>query len=182
MDEVDYILAIRTQLVFPSGTQKSVDGHPFRWEVIEAILKQVDLHLYNLSKAYPNSIEVFRRKQGGFPVVFFLRTDVENELVSRLVEDVFRGRGSILPDECSKADRLAIKKFISEPKPSMLVVKHIQQMLPNKPAVRQIAYLLRGILVHRILLMALKKRWNVQYGLHPSKYSYSLNLCKRVGL
>lgn len=167
MDAVDYILAIRTQLVFPSGTQKSVDGHPFRWEVIEAVLKQVDLHLYNLEKAFPNSIEVFRRQNGGFPVVFFLRNDVENELVFRIVEDVFRGRGSILPDDYSKTDRLAIKKFISEPKPSTLVVKHIQQMLPNKPVVRQIAHLLRGILVHRILLMTLKKRWNVQYGLAP---------------
>ncbi|CAG8973686.1 hypothetical protein HYALB_00002252 [Hymenoscyphus albidus] len=169
MDEVDYILAIRTQLIFPSGTQKSVDGHPFRWEIIEAVLKQVDLHLYSLQKAFPQSIEVVRRAQGGFPVVFFLRNDVETELISKIVEDVFRGRCSILPDDCSKSDRLAIKKFISEPKPSTQVLKHIQQMLPNKPAVKQIVHLLRGILVHRILLMTLKKRWNVQYGLAPDR-------------
>ena len=30
-------------------------------------------------------------------------------------------------------------------------------------------YLLRGLLVHRILLLTLKKRWNVQYGLHPNR-------------
>lgn len=30
-------------------------------------------------------------------------------------------------------------------------------------------YLLRGLLVHRILLLSLKKRWNVQYGLHPCR-------------
>ncbi|KAI9824011.1 MAG: hypothetical protein M1826_007544 [Phylliscum demangeonii] len=34
---------------------------------------------------------------------------------------------------------------------------------------KQIVYLLRGLLVHRLLLLALKKRWNVQYGLHPQR-------------
>ncbi|CAG8953309.1 hypothetical protein HYFRA_00003516 [Hymenoscyphus fraxineus] len=169
MDEVDYILAVRTQLIFPSGTQKSVDGHPLRWEVIETVLKQVDLLLYTLEKKLPHSIEVVRRLQGGFPVVFFLRNDVENELISRLVEDIFRRKCSVLPDECSRSDLIAIRKFISEPRPSDAVSKRIQQLLPHKPAVRQVVYLLRGLLVHRILLMTLKKRWNVQYGLAPAR-------------
>lgn len=30
MDEADSILAIRTQLIYPSGAQKTVDGHPHR--------------------------------------------------------------------------------------------------------------------------------------------------------
>ena len=47
-------------------------------------------------------------------------------------------------------------------------------MFPDKPAVKQDIYLLRGLLVHRILLLALKKRWNVQYGLHPNRDSIAV--------
>jgi hypothetical protein len=36
----------------------------------------------------------------------------------------------------------------------------------NTPLMKAL-YLLRGLFVHRILLMVLRKRWNVQYGLHP---------------
>lgn len=35
LDESDYTLAMRTQLIYPSGSQKTVDGHPYRWEVVE---------------------------------------------------------------------------------------------------------------------------------------------------
>jgi len=35
LDESDYTLAMRTQLIYPSGSQKTIDGHPYRWEVAE---------------------------------------------------------------------------------------------------------------------------------------------------
>ncbi|KAG9230020.1 hypothetical protein BJ875DRAFT_521350 [Amylocarpus encephaloides] len=169
LDEVDYILAVRTQLIYPSGSQKSMDGHPHRWETIEALLKQVNLHLWNLQKAYPRSIEVVPRDGGGFPLVYFLRKDVEEELIRRLVDDVYRGRGSLLPDVCNKSDRLAVKHFISLAKPSMQAQERIRQLFPDKPAIKKVIFQLRGLLVHRILLMCLKKRWSVQYGLHPTR-------------
>jgi hypothetical protein len=168
LDECDNILALRTQLIYPSGSQKIVDGHPHRWETAQILLARVDGHLFNLQKVFPQSVEVIRRPQGGFPVVFFLRKDVEDTLIARLVDDIFRGRTTLLP-ECNKPDRLVIKQFISEPKVSPEVAQRISEIFPDKPAARQTIHLLRGLLVHRILLMALKKRWNVQYGLHPGR-------------
>ncbi|KUJ24466.1 uncharacterized protein LY89DRAFT_663197 [Mollisia scopiformis] len=169
LDECDNILALRTQLIYPSGSQKTVDGHPHRWEVAEALLSQVNGHLHNLQRAYPRSIEVIPRGQGGFPVLFFLRKDVEDELIYRLVDDVYHGRTTILPVECTKQDRASIKAFISQAKVEPEVLQSISAMFPEKPAFRRVVYLLRGLLVHRILLMSLKKRWNVQYGLHPNR-------------
>ena len=64
IDECDNILALRTQLIYPSGSQNTVDGNPHRWEIAEAILGLVDGHLHNLHKGYPHSIEVVRREQG----------------------------------------------------------------------------------------------------------------------
>jgi hypothetical protein len=162
LDEADYILAIRTQLIYPSGSQKTVDGHPHRWETIEALLKMVEAHLWNLEKGFPQSIEVVHREQGRFPVVFFLRQDVEDALISRLVDEISRGRTSLFPEDCKKSDRQAIKLYISEARVSPEIVQQIGKLYPEKPAVKQVINLLRGLLVHRILLMTLKKRWNVQ--------------------
>ena len=64
IDECDNILALRTQLIYPSGSQSTVDGHPHRWEIAEAVLGLVDDHLHNLHMEYPHSIEVLRREQG----------------------------------------------------------------------------------------------------------------------
>jgi hypothetical protein len=169
LDECDYTLAMRTQLIYPSGSQKTVDGHPHRWETAENLLRMVDGHLWNLHDTFPQSLEVIRRYQGGFPVVYFLRKDVEDSLLGRLVDDIYHNRTSILPGGCTKADRKAIREFISEPKVSSKVVQQIAEMFPDKPAAKQTLRLLRGLLVHRILLMTLKKRWNVQYGLHPTR-------------
>lgn len=170
LDECDYTLAVRTQLIYPSGSQTTVDGHPHRWETAEALLQLVEGHLWNLQRDFPQSIEVVQRPQGGFPMVFFLRKDVEDALINRLVKDVSRGQTSIVPTrECSHSDRIAIKAFISEENVRSAVTERIRQIFPDKPDVRGNIYQLRGLLTHRILLLTLKKRWNVQYGLHPNR-------------
>jgi hypothetical protein len=64
---------------------------------------------------------------------------------------------------------VAIKDFISGDKPRAKSVALIRSLCPDRPSVRQSVYLLRGLLVNRILMMTLKKRWNVEYGLHPQR-------------
>jgi hypothetical protein len=172
LDESDYTLAVRTQLIYPSGSQTTVDGHPHRWLVAEAVLRLVDSHLYDLSHMFPHSISVIRRKGGGFPFLFFLRQDVEDELVSRLTADICRGAGGVLPmteQAMATKDRVAVKDFISSARPRSSTINHIRTFSPDKPSLRQTIYLLRGLLVNRILMMTLKKRWNVEYGLHPHR-------------
>ncbi|GKU02701.1 hypothetical protein FLAG1_04886 [Fusarium langsethiae] len=172
LDESDYTLAVRTQLIYPSGSQTTVDGHPHRWLVAEAVLRLVDNHLYDLSNVFPHSISVIRRKGGGFPFVFFLRQDVEDELVRRLTADICRGAGGILPltEQAMPArDRVAVKEFVSSARPRPTSIKLVRDLSPDKPSLKQTIYLLRGLLVNRILMMTLKKRWNVEYGLHPQR-------------
>ncbi|KAJ9667427.1 hypothetical protein H2201_002295 [Coniosporium apollinis] len=170
LDECDVTLAVRTQLIYPSGSQMTVDGHPHRWQIAEALLELVGGHLWNLQTEFPQSIEVVRKDGGGFPVVFFLRADVEDALIVRLVNDICNGQLSVIPTrECTKSDRLAIKQFISGAKVRQGIAERINRMFPDKPVAKQSLYLLRGLLVHRILLLALKKRWNVQYSLHPNR-------------
>ncbi|KAF3059449.1 hypothetical protein GL218_04957 [Daldinia childiae] len=170
LDESDHTLAVKTQLIYPSGSQMSVDGHPHRWIVVEQILALMDMHLYDLATSFPQSIEVVRRSHGGFPFVFFLRPDVEEEMIKRLKVDVCRGTRGILPiDTIDPADRLAIKEFLSGGKVRPSSLDRINRLCPDRPHIRQTVHLLRGLFIHRILIMALKKRYGVQYGLHPSR-------------
>jgi hypothetical protein len=170
LDESDYTLAARTQLIYPSGPQMSVDGHPHRWHVVQALLSLVDQHLYGLQSSFRQSIEVVRRPGGGFPLIYFVRRDVENELLKRLARDITKGHGAILPvSTFNGQERTAVRDFLSTStrklKPTTL--ERIRNLRPDRPQVRQTVYLVRGLLVNRILVMTLKKRWNVQYGLRP---------------
>ncbi|EER23013.1 hypothetical protein CPC735_020410 [Coccidioides posadasii C735 delta SOWgp] len=171
LDECDFTLATRTQLIYPSGSQTAVDGNPFRWETAQELLRLVAGHLWNLQRDFPQSIEVIPRPtKGGFPVVYFLRRDAEDELITRLVKDIMKGQTSILPiNNYNPQDRLAIRLFISNVHVQRAITETIGKIFPGNSAARKNIYLLRGLFVHRILLLTLKKRWNVQYGLHPNR-------------
>ena len=170
LDESDYTLAVRTQLIYPSGSQMTVDGHPYRWKIAETLLHLVDINLHGLSNDFPHSLDVVRRHGLGFPFMFFLRQDVEEELLRRITADVLKKNSPILPMESlSLADRHAVRDFVSNVHVSKISIAKVRKLFPDQPSVRQIVYLVRGLLVNRILLMTLKKRWNVQYGLHPDR-------------
>lgn len=172
LDESDYTLAVRTQLIYPSGSQALVDGHPHRWQVVEAVLGLVDRHLYGLTSSFPSSIKVIRRRGGGFPFIYFLRPDAEDEMLFRLTADITKGFGDILPiQSLSIRDRTAIREFLTPSKLKLRLdtLQIIRNLCPDRPRVKQTVYLLRGLLINRILVMTLKKRWNVQYGLHPNR-------------
>ncbi|KAF1972673.1 hypothetical protein BU23DRAFT_643344 [Bimuria novae-zelandiae CBS 107.79] len=170
LDECDVSLAIRTQLIYPSGSQIMVDGHPLRWQTIQAILRLLRSYLPELQFRFPRSIEVIQRAYGGFPLVHFLRCDVEDHLVSRIVDDVCKGQLPSLPcAEIPAPSQADIRTFISEQTMNSRVMLNVYGMFKDKQHLLKLLYLLRGLFVHRILLSTLKKLWNVQFGLHPQR-------------
>ncbi|KAJ5065101.1 hypothetical protein J3E72DRAFT_210908, partial [Bipolaris maydis] len=169
LDECDVSLAIRTQLIYPSGSQMTVDGHPMRWQVIQAVLHLVKDFSTTIQSHYPRSIEIVKRGFDGFPLLYFLRKDAEDYLLSLLVTIICQGQTpSILPCAEYPLDmQQDIKTYISVPTVRGHIVSRISNQFQDKPKLMRTINLLRGLFVHRILLTALKKRWNVQYGLHP---------------
>lgn len=169
-DESDFTMAVKTQLIYPSGPQVTVDGGKHRWETIQMVLRLVFSHLYVLEQSFQSSIQVVRRQGGGFPFIYFLRNDVQHALMQRLVMDICTGRTDLLNmEKFSGPDRHAIKAFITEATPEKAVVKQISDIHKNSPPDGYVIYLLRGLLVHRLLILTLSRRWNVQYGIHPTR-------------
>ncbi|KAF2186028.1 hypothetical protein K469DRAFT_664515 [Zopfia rhizophila CBS 207.26] len=170
LDECDISLAVRTQLIYTSGTQMAVDGHPQRWQTIQDVLRLVEAHLWSVHYKFPRSVEIVQRFPGGYPFIYFLRQDAEDHLLARLVDDIYKGRmPSLQCAEYPDQHRQSIKEFISLPKVTSGTLDQINEMFKDKLHLKKVVYLLRGLLVHRILLLALRKRWNVQYGLNPAR-------------
>ncbi len=171
LDECDYSLAVKTQLVYPSGAQRMVDGHPHRWKVVQAILRLVKGTVEQLQLEFPRSIEItMSGGSGKFPAIHFSQDLVKEALIQRVTESVCRGQGGILPiNDCTDEELETVATLLNKPRFSKDEILKISNLFKNRQAARQDVLLLRGLLVYRILLMALNKRWNVQYGLHPSR-------------
>jgi Protein of unknown function (DUF3638)/Protein of unknown function (DUF3645) len=171
LDESDFTLAVKTQLIYPSGPQISVDGHPHRWEVAQILLSLVEDHLPNLQRDFPQSIAVVKRPRG-FPVMHFLQTDVEDALHHRIINDICDGRIPFLRlvDSASPVSKQNVKRVLSEENPNRKLIEQVSVLFVDKSSAYKNILLVRGLLLNRILLLCLKKRWNVQYGLHKDRY------------
>ncbi|KAF7596480.1 hypothetical protein BBP40_001352 [Aspergillus hancockii] len=170
LDECDFTLAVKTQLIYPSGSQLTVDGHPDRWEVTMGVLGLVARHIHDLAYKFPQSIDVVAGTVTGFPVAYFLRKDVEEALTEKIAGDICYGRTPILDvRDCTNEELDAIRIFISREIVNRSVAKTVSRLFSDAPKAKKSLYLLRGLIAHGILLLCLKKRWNVQYGLHPHR-------------
>ncbi|ROT41910.1 hypothetical protein SODALDRAFT_347045 [Sodiomyces alkalinus F11] len=170
LDESDFTLSAKTQLIYPSGPQTAVDGHPHRWLVIEEVLSLVEGHTSLLRSRFPRGIEVVRRHQG-YPIIHFLHTAAEDALNDLLVADVCAGRlsGVQLKNTDSEAARKIIETIIvGVDVPEATWIEAAESLTDDVFGLKNL-YLLRGLISQRILLLCLKKRWNVQYGLHPDR-------------
>lgn len=175
IDESDFTLAVKTQLIYPSGPRVHVDGAPQRWLVAEALISLVEDHLPVLRS---RGLQILRlhETQSSFPIIHFLKKDAEDELHRLIVEDICNGRAPILrPSESgasSKEFREHIKQLLSEAstrKQDKDGLKQSISLFADQQSAPKILLLVRGLLLNRILLLCLKKRWNVQYGLHPGR-------------
>ena len=170
LDECDFTLATRTQLIYPSGTRSVVDGQSDRWKSIQLLLELVEMHIWVLQRKYPKSIKIKKRSETEYSMVSFLRSDVEDALISLLVADVCRFRVPILTKEKTKNVSLeTLRKFIMDEDIPTELTLTLCEGLEGEPQAKKVVFLLRGLFAHRLLILCLKKRWNVQYGIHPKR-------------
>ena len=169
LDESDHMLAVKTQLIYPSGAQSPVDGHPSRWTVVQELLKLSVSLVYQLRIDFPKNVEVVKRMPGTFPTIYLLNSVVRDAFIDRLTDSILNGGAGLLPIENFAATELeAIKRFLCDARISKDIVSEVTGAVQRADA-RNEMLILRGLVVHRILLLGLSKRWNVQYGIHPGR-------------
>ena len=167
VDEADETMSPRLQLIYPSGALLTLDTGHARWTAIQTVLRLSLKHLDFLRHSYPKSVEIVPRSIG-FPFIHVLRKDFEDALINRVADDVCLG--AVFPTiDFTESERGSLKTFMCETNVSNEVLKRIDNMFATEPNSKKLACLIRGLCVDRILISSLKKRWNVQYGLHSGR-------------
>ena len=170
LDESDYTLGVRTQLIYPGGPQLPLDGQPHRWTVIQALLQLAEDHFPGVHEDFPQGLEL-SNTLGGFPVAHFLHTAAEDELARRIARDVSRGSTAVLARAglAQKFPSGLLQEILSSDRAEPDLVELVVRQFPNAKAASDSILLVHGLLRRRILTSCLKKRWNVQYGFHPAR-------------
>ncbi|KAI1337630.1 hypothetical protein F5Y15DRAFT_389781 [Xylariaceae sp. FL0016] len=171
LDESDFTLSVKTQLNYPSGAETPIDGHPFRWHVSQGLLALAESHLPTLQKKFSSSIDITER-EGSFPLVHFLKSDVEEALHHLIINSICSGNATFLDTAKSVShDQVeTVRRFLTEKNFSQSLWKRSVELFPGSKSAAKVLLVVRGLLANRIILLCLGKRWNVQYGLHPNRH------------
>jgi hypothetical protein len=169
LDESDEILSVRSQLIYPVGGQQMLDGKSDRWQIAQAVLQRVHVHVGDLAASNPSELEL-EYSGKSFPLLKFLHHGAGERLLQLLVEDAIDGRiTGISLDFCSADTRVAVKRYLSSREVSKQDDSLVTAALREAPQWNALL-ILRGLFAYDVLQFALQeKRWLVEYGLDPRR-------------
>ncbi|KAL8826770.1 MAG: hypothetical protein Q9191_003594 [Dirinaria sp. TL-2023a] len=171
LDESDEILDVKFQLIYTLGSQRSVDGQPERWLLIQSILGLVAKHAEALAYSHSELIQVQKRTGLSFPTIQMLVPDVGDMLLKKLLEDLERSKiPGINLEKYTNDDRKAIIAFMEHMDVAQIDCQRVERITQGDPAMIKKFLLFRGLFAYGILLFILqRKRWLVNYGHHPDR-------------
>lgn len=109
-------------------------------------------------------------------MAFLLRRDAEDEFHRLIIEDIVNNRTTFLRLSESgvppKKIRRTIRQFLSEAstkKQDKNGLNEVVNLFSDQESASKTLLLVRGLILNRILLFCMKRRYNVQYGLHPAR-------------
>jgi hypothetical protein len=165
IDESDEILGVKSQLIYPVGSQHMLDGKSDRWQIAQGVLRQVKSRIIGLSKQHPMNVHADLNGKS-FPAIKILKPQLFDELLEDLVTDAVEGRlAGVSFDYFSETTRKAIRNFIKLRDVNELDLSIIKRDCAETG--HWVAILIfRGYFAHDLLSFALqRKRWLVEYGL-----------------
>jgi hypothetical protein len=171
LDESDEILHVRYQLVYTTGEQMPVNGHPNRWTTIQQVFSRLQAHAKQLHTSFPNMFAVDARL-GDFPIVRIFNPAIFHQISSLVINDALEGALSDVPlDALPPSIQAAACRFMTQ-----IEVSDVDHELVHSHCAGTTLFngilLLRGLLLDSqgILGYVLKeRRWRVDYGLDPRR-------------
>ncbi|CAF4113732.1 unnamed protein product [Rotaria sp. Silwood2] len=160
LDESDEILHCKYQLIYTVGAQQQVDGGVERWKLIQWILNSVKKFAADIAQSDPDDI-CYKSSKGksAFPEFRLLSHQPFPKLSTKIMHDWLNQKSY------RKTDKQYILSFIFDMNSS---VDALINRFPSNDI--QLFLIIRGLLSAEVLLVALKKRYRVHYGvnLHSS--------------
>ncbi|KAL8805503.1 MAG: hypothetical protein Q9200_005403 [Gallowayella weberi] len=171
LDESDEILDVKFQVIYTLGSQRSMDGQPDRWVLMQDIFDFVQHRAGQLRLLYPDQIEFEKQTSGSFPVIRLLSPNIRRELIARVGEDVCESKiPGLVMSNLSPEFKKAATSFVVDHDVTDATCRSVQSLCADDSMYLKKLLLVRGLIAHGILLHILHdKRWSVNYGLHPSR-------------
>lgn len=189
LDESDSILGVRYQLVYAMGSLLPLGGGTLRWRVMQGVLRLVRRHAGTLLTTYgEDAVELGSTAdiKGGAGAAFtplrILDAAVYPHLCELVVDDVLEGRGLDIHLQLpilQSGEKALLRRLLLVPCVEQGDIDEALSPLPaGKP--RDTLLALRGLLSFNVLLLALQKRYRVNYGVRPSAIeAFSTGVTKR---
>ncbi|CAF1228031.1 unnamed protein product [Adineta steineri] len=158
LDESDEILHVKYQLIYTVGTQQQVDGGSERWIAIQSVLDLVKKHATQIANDFSNDVcYKSPERTSAFPQ-FRLQSHVPFPELCKRIANAWLDQQNFC-----QTDKELIISFVLEIDSSI-------DCLMNRFSKDdiQLFLIIRGLLSSEVLLIALKKRYRVNYGLNPN--------------
>ncbi|CAF1098314.1 unnamed protein product [Rotaria sordida] len=158
LDESDEILHVKYQLIYTVGGQQQMDGGAERWKTIQSILEFVKKHAEKIYKDFSEEI-CYRPadRQSAFPQFRFQSAEPFPSLCKMIANDWLNQRSY------RQGDKQSILSFILDTNSS---IEPLVDRFPLHDI--QLFLIVRGLLSSEVLLVTLKKRYRVNYGVNPN--------------
>ncbi|CAF1080146.1 unnamed protein product [Adineta steineri] len=158
LDESDEILHVKYQLIYTVGGQTQVDAGAERWKTIQLILELVKKHAEEIAKRFSEEVcyKPTERKSA-FPQLRLQSHHPFLSLCQKIANDWINTRNY------RNEDKKIIVSFILETNSS---ADRLIDKFP--PSDIQLFLIIRGLLCSEVLLVALKKRHRVNYGVNSN--------------
>lgn len=171
LDESDEILDVKFQLIYTLGAQRSMDGQPDRWLMMESVFDIVERQAYLLQRLHPGKIEIDKQTSSSFPTIRMPSTELRQALVSGTFQEVCDSKVAGFVMSALPADvKEAAAAFIAEENVAEDSCRIVQAHCSDDDLYLKKLLFLRGLIAGGILLHALcDKRWSVNYGLHLTR-------------
>ena len=173
IDEADEVLHHRFQLIYPLGDASLPDGKELRWDVAELVLEAVKVCMPAIKDRFKESITYTSKQSHEFPFVRIHDSSEQDPLYKALckalVDYIFSGQGHLTKTdfitglkETTPRQRTQLGNILQQDD-----LRHVDvALLAGMPdTLKATLLLLRGLLASGVLLLALKKRYRVEYGL-----------------
>ena len=156
LDECDEILHVKYQLIYTVGNQQQIDGGSQRWQMIQFVLQLLKKYAAKLATRFKGDVYYQQAtRKSSFPGIRFQSNKPYSFLCKQIANDWLNKRSY------RQIERQKVLSFILNSKTSS---DDVVKYLPGYDF--KLLLILRGLLSSEVLLVALKKRYRVNYGIN----------------
>ena len=175
MDESDEILSVKYQLVYSVGITSTLDGGELRWQVSQDVLKLASEHLATLARdeRFVDSIEYAPSPTcpQAYPMMRLLDEQPYVELCELICADFLTKKlASNMQTQIADLRSDQVKMFSEFVLGNEVETTSAYSFLLTESGddgnLKNVLYILRGLLTYNVLYVVLSKRWKVEFGVN----------------